>query len=441
VDTDRGHGSNWSGAFVDRVGEARTYARTSGRRAVRRAFSVARARLHGSAPVLRWPRASLQPTYDVVVVGGDVAGLWLAFELSELAGQRVAVLEPDLVGERWPSRARVALSELSAPPGAAALVRRSIARLDDLATERGLPLTLGRGEVLTIARDEEDLRSLARRVEALGAAPDGPPGPEAMAEIIGPERASEVVGHLDGRRVVGAALDGWATVVDTGLLPWILGGLAAANRVDIVENCSLEGLTAGPSGWELATTAGTTVSGAVVDATRGAEATRAAGLDHGCFWRCWETLLTEPVQPFLRAAIRTATCEVSQTEQGEVQLRGEAGPALSQADGFPLADAAALAADATDLLPALARLRMVAHRSRRDLMAPDGLPVAGTTGATGLLRLGGFGGQEVALAPAVAEGLAHVLRRRSPPVRLDAFAPARLAGGVDGLVESAAVAR
>jgi glycine/D-amino acid oxidase-like deaminating enzyme len=132
---------------------------------------------------------------------------------------------------------------------------------------------------------------------------------------------------------------------------------------------------------------------------------------------------------------------VSQTEEGEVQVRGEAGPALSQAEGFPLADAAALAADATDLLPALARLRMVAHRSRRDLMAPDGLPVAGTTVAPGLLRLGGFGGHEVALVPAVAEGLAHALRRRPLPVRLEAFAPARLAGGVDGVVESAGVAR
>ena len=426
MDTDRGHGASWSGAFAERMGEARTYARTTGRRAVRRAFSVARARLHGSSPVLRWPQASLQPAYDVAIVGGDLAGLWLAFELSEGAGLRVAVLERGVVGERWPSRARfplseVALSEVAGAPGTVEVVRRSIARLEDLATERGLPVGLSRADILTIARSEADLRALSRRVAALPAAADAHP----RAELISPERAAEVVEHLDVRRVVGAVIEAGATVVDARLLPWVLGGLAGGNGVDIVERCALEQIEAGPGGWELTTSAGVATSGIVVDTTDGADATVGAGLEHGCFWQRRETLLTEPVQPFLRAGIRTATCAVSQTDQGEVEVSGRSGSALSQADRFPLADAAALAADATDVLPALARLRVVAHHRQMELVAPDGLPVAGPIGAEGLLRLGGFGGQQVAFVPAVAEGLARLLQHRRPMVSLEQFAPAR----------------
>src|SRR5215207_4444505 len=67
VDTERGHGTSWPSMFTDRFGEARTFARTTGRRTVRRAFSVARARLQGSEAAMRWPRASLKAAYDVVV--------------------------------------------------------------------------------------------------------------------------------------------------------------------------------------------------------------------------------------------------------------------------------------------------------------------------------------------------------------------------------------
>ena len=427
MDTERGHGTSWPSMFTDRFGEARTFARTTGRRTVRRAFSVARARLQGSEVAMRWPRASLKAAYDVVVVGGDLAGLWLAFELSERAGLRVAVLEADLVGERWPSRARIVLADLASPPGTAGLVRRSTARLEELATERGLPLPVARTDVLTIARSEQELRTLAGRVRSL----PPPPGDRSRAELISVEQASELLGHLDPRGVVGAVLEAGASVVDARHLPWILGGIAGGRGTDIVEHAAVERLEAVARGWELTTTAGVTVCGAVVDATLDAGPTLAAGLQHGCFWQRWETLLTEPVQPFLRADVRASGCEVSQTDQGEVQVYGRAGAARSQADRFPVADAASLAAQATDLLPALARLRLVAHRRHRELVAPDGLPMAGPIGSEGLLRLGGFGGQPLGLVPAVAEGMARVIQRRPAIVSLEPLAPARAAVAAD----------
>src|SRR4051794_32211943 len=64
VDTERGHGTGWPSMFTDRFGDAREFARTTGRRTVRRAFSVARARLQGSEVAMRWPRASLKAAYD-----------------------------------------------------------------------------------------------------------------------------------------------------------------------------------------------------------------------------------------------------------------------------------------------------------------------------------------------------------------------------------------
>ena len=415
---------------TDRAGRARPWTawvkcapgRTTGRRTVRRALSAARA----ASTARRWlcagrgRRFARATTSRSSAATSPASGWPSSCPNGPTCGS--PYLDRGLIGERWPSGARVPVSEVAAPPSMAPLVRRSVAHLADSPPAR--PPAVGRASTSSRwAAPSGDLRALAARVAACrrhaGSTLSGGMRPQAL-EIIGH--------HLDPLCAAGAVLEAGARVADVKVLPWVLGGLAAGRGVDIVERCAVQRIETG----------GRRVGACHPRAGRRLRPPSSIPpRARSCSWwrrcrtaasgiagrRCSPSRCSRSCVP-----LSTAAGEVSQTDEGEVQLSGRSGGALSQTDRFPLAGAATLAAGASDALPALARLRLVAHWQRTDLLAPDGLPVAGASGEDGLLRIGGFGGHHIALAPAVAEGVARQLLRQPARLSLEALAPNRLGG-------------
>jgi glycine/D-amino acid oxidase-like deaminating enzyme len=241
--------------------------------------------------------------------------------------------------------------------------------------------------------------------------------------------AREAAPHLAPDAGVGALVEPDVPTVRTDLLPWDLASRAAAEGVALVERCQLLSASRAGGSWSLTTTRGPTAAPLVVDATAAAEVLVAAGLEHGSIWHRWETLTTAPVQPFLRAQVRLGGVELRQTAQGEVEISGPVAAAPPGATGAWLAAGSTLAAAAVETVPPVAQLRLAARRCRNDLVPVDGLPVVGqVTGpgtGDGLYRLGGFGGDPLALAPGAAEALARHLVEDESMAPLRAFEPGR----------------
>ncbi|MEA3217516.1 MAG: hypothetical protein QOJ19_3672 [Acidimicrobiia bacterium] len=427
VETERRKATRFASAAGGRFAdEALSLVRTTGRRAVLRTLHKAQAKATGREPSpLHWPRTELGPHYDVVIVGGTLPGLWLAWELARRGDLRVAVVERGLVGSSWPSRDGSVLSPLRQPALLSSMVTRSSQLYDETYTEHGFRHRLGRTDVVRLAIDAGEVRQLQ------GMLAEHPRGASTL-DLADPRAAAELVAHLDAEAALAAVIETGVTTVHADVLPWQLGGEAAARGTAMVERCAVNAVSWMNGAWVLESAHGTTAAGRVVDATLGAELLAAAGVPHGCLWRRWDTMYTEPVQPFLDAHLLVQGVEVSQTRQGEIALVSPPAPAPPGPTGPGMEAAAAASFAAIQALPALARLRVVAQVPHAELLASDGLPVVGDQGGTadapGLYRLGGLGPDAVALAPALAGALADDLLHEHPPPWLAACAPERLVG-------------
>ena len=86
----------------------------------------------------------------------------------------------------------------------------------------------------------------------------------------------------------------------------------------------------------------------------------------------------------------------------------------------------ALLAEVRRLVPASSGWGLVEVGTRRELEAPDRLPVLGETGTAGLFLATGWGRDELLLAPAAAAVVADLAMARTPPLPASAFSPGRL---------------
>lgn len=398
------------------VGEGRDVIRSNGRLAVRAALGRVRANLTPrSAGSATWQRQPLGPSYDVVLIGDNLA----TFVAAEVLGRRwprsrVAVLTAGLAGQDVGCRPRAVLRTVRERPVEAAAVARSAALYEQYVVERGVGVRLRAQPAITLAPDLEALRVLERR------AADAP-----AAQLIGTQEAAALVAHLSTDHVAGALLEPDVLSADVDDLLWELGGRAGAAGVEIVEHCRVEGLETGPGGWTVVTSRGRTQAEVVVDATADGRAVSAVGHLLAGSWRRWESIVTQHVQPFLRAHVLVGGAEVSQTARGEVVVGGHATPYPSRQAGGSIEAASWLASQAVLAIPRLGTLRAIAQTWHADLVADDGLPSVGPTGLEGLLRLGGLGSDPLALGPALGEAVAHLAVGREPHVPLAAFDPRR----------------
>jgi sarcosine oxidase subunit beta len=377
---------------------------------------------------LERPRDPLPPRADVVIVGGGIMGLSLAFELCRRGVTDVLVLERGYLNAGASGRNGGGVRAQWSTPTMIRLARRSMQLCAGFAVEMGVNIWFRRGGYLFLAPDRPQLARLERnaalqRREGL------------RTRVIGRDEAVAIVPELDRGRFVAAS---WNP--DDGVVfPWpFLWGYAARARALGATVRTFTRVT----GFEVTgrrvaavrTDAGRVGCETVVNAA-GAWSKQVAALAGVALPNRpvrHEILATEPLKAWLGPLVSLLGTGLyfSQTQRGEV-VGGMGDPdepeGLSQ--GSTLRFLARFARAATALCPVLGGVQVVRQWAGLYDVTPDNNPVLGPAGPENFLQLSGFVGHGFMMAPAMAELYADLLAGRGRDEIFDRFGIARFERG------------
>ncbi|MDY7100547.1 MAG: FAD-dependent oxidoreductase [Actinomycetota bacterium] len=394
-----------------------------GTRAARRALQLARRGLKPDAP-RTWAAAEQKPNYDVVILGATSSGLALAHHLAvRYPPTTVAVIDPGHLGSDLGVRPRAFLHRLRTDPVRAALAARSRELYEELMVDEAMPLAPVASGHVVLARDREGLIELRWRAGVARA--DG----SDVRFIDGHELGSMlqmIEASASERPVLAAVHDAEAAAVGLDALPFELALGAAAAGADILEGTPLlevrldRGRVSG-----IVTGRGATSVPLVVDCTANGTVDELVGLAPMVAPRRVQSIVTEPVQPFLRTSIEADGVTIAQSERGEIVAGMVVDPYPARYRNPSLEAGARLAATMVDLLPPVARLRVARQWVSTVETTPDGGPLVGPTDVEGLHLNRAWGTDALDFLPATAEALASYLRSGLAPPLLAAYDPRR----------------
>jgi len=360
----------------------------------------------GKGPHPLQPHSPLPERVNVVIVGGGIMGLALAWNLAGFGAGKVLVLERGYLCEGASGRNGGGVRAQWTTSTLIELAKESIEFMARFAQELGINVWLRRGGYLFLAHDDETMR----RIE-YGAELQRKHG--LATRVIGRAEAADLVPQLDTSKFIAAS---WNP--DDGVVfPWpFLWGYAdgARRRGAQVETFTrVTGIeVSGGRVRGVQTDRGRVAADRVVIAA-GAWSpvvARFAGVELPNVPYRHEIVSSEPLKPFLGPLVSMLGTGLyfSQSMRGEIV--GGMGdpdepPGLNQASSlrFMARYGAALA----ELMPRLGSVKLLRQWAGCYDDTPDRSPVLGETpGVEGLLQMSGFVGHGFMMAPAVARRMA-----------------------------------
>lgn len=374
---------------------------------------------------------------DIVIVGGGISGLALAWELARLGKREILVLERRYCGAGGSARnvGRIRAMQLTETLAVFAIAARAKhARLADELGANTLYWRAGYGWVLYGEDEMERMAKTRAMLRGLGLEP----------ELVGSAETLRRLPILEGGdRPSGALLHDDAIVHHDAVMS---AYRAACRRAGIAVEEASEVLEVQRTGARVAgvRTAATEIRAPlVVNATGGWSSafSALAGVPTPNRPLRREALVMEPVQPHMSAAItfyRPSEGWFNQTLRGET-VAG----CIDSAEPLDLnfaASAGSLGRTARILLakaPRLGNLRVVRQWAGVYDMTPDRLPMVGPVRRLeGFVQANGCNGRGFLLGPLIGQLLAEWLDTGERPEPLAAFDANRFEGREDARVET-----
>jgi sarcosine oxidase subunit beta len=372
-----------------------------------------------------WRKAAPQAAYDVAIVGGGAAALALAYELARGHGAaRIAVLAPGPLGGA-PGTGSAVLRYDRREPAAIALFVDARRRYERLGAELDFNLGFAVHGLLNLAFSEIELDRLSC-VAALGAHAGN------TLWMVPPREARSLLPVLAADGDLPAPLAGalWqpsAALIEADAVVWGYARMAAAHGADIVEDCHVSTIEmAGGRAVGVRTAAGFVGAGSVVLAGAETEALLpGAGVALPLVLGARAVMTTAPARPLLDRTVGTSFLGglVHQNRQGRLVLT------LDRPEAAPWTVAGDAAARLLALAPALGHLRLARAERVVAVTTPDGAPILGPLGPDGLWACFGWGGDEVAAAPAAGARLADSIANGWPQPAIVPFGADRFLTG------------
>ena len=384
----------------------------------------------------QWRRATPQPSYDAIIIGGGGHGLGTAYYLAAEHGfKRVAVLEKGWIGGGNTGRNTTILRSNYLFDESARLYDHSLKMWRDLSQVLNYNVMYSPRGVLMLAHSVHDMQVIKRHIHANR-------GNGVDNEWLGPEQAKAFCPPLnisDNIRypVLGGALQRRGGTARHDAVAWGYARAADALGVDIIENCEVTGINRDASGavQSVETTRGIISSKriGVVAAGHSSIVMAMAGVRLPLESFPLQALVSEPVKPVLPCVVMSNSIHayVSQSDKGELVIGAGTDAYTSYTQRGALHVSMHTLAAICELFPAFRRLRMLRNWGGIVDVSPDRSPIIAKTPVPGLYVNCGWGTGGFKATPGSAHLFAWTIAHEEPhrinaPFTIERFRDGRL---------------
>jgi sarcosine oxidase subunit beta len=375
----------------------------------------------------------LKRTYDVVVVGAGVHGLATAYYLAANHGVRnVAVVDKGYVGGGGSGRNTAIIRSNYLTPEGVRFYDRSVRLYQSLSADLNFNVMFAQRGHLTLAHNDGSLRTMRWRAEV-----NKLEGID--SEVIGPDEIKRLVPFMDTSSrtrypILGALYHPPGGIVRHDAVNWGYARSADALGVQIHQNTEVLGISVeGGRVRGVTTNRGDISAPIVVNCTAGWATLIAdmAGVSLPIITHPLQAAVTEPVKMFLGAVVVSGSLHVyvSQTDRGELVFGASTDPYASYSMRGSLEFTEELAGHVLELMPSIAKMRVLRQWAGLCDITPDFSPVMGVTPVDGFLVDVGWGTYGFKAGPAAGESMAELVATGRTPSLIAAFDLARFPEG------------
>jgi sarcosine oxidase subunit beta len=374
------------------------------------------------------PSGELPARASVVIVGGGVMGLGLAYNLCRRGVTDVVLVERGYLNAGASGRNGGGVRAQWTTPTMIRLARRSLELCEGFAAEMGINTWFRRGGYLFLAPTAEQAARIEKNAEVHRA--NG-----VRTRIVDPREALEIVPELDASRFVAAS---W-NPDDGTLFPWpFLWGYAAraeALGAKVLTFTKVQGFeTSGRRMTAVVTDRGRIEADTVVNACGAwSKAVAAlAGVQVPNRPTRHEICVTEPLKAFLGPLVSVLGSGLYFSQSGRGEIVGGMGDPL-EPEGLDsrssLRFLARYGRALGECMPVAAGFSVMRQWAGCYDVTPDNNPILGAAGYDNFLQLHGWVGHGFMMAPAVTEAMAGWMAGDTPDEIFERFTLARFERG------------
>jgi len=369
----------------------------------------------------------------VVIIGAGVHGLATAYYLAANHGiTDVAVLDRGYLGGGGSGRNTAIVRSNYLTPEGVRFYDRSVKLYESLAAELNFNVMFSQRGHLTLAHTDTSLRTMRWRAEV-----NKLEGIE--SEVIEPDEIQRLVPFMDISTesrypILGALYHPPGGTIRHDAVNWGYARAADALGVQIHQNTEVLGIDVQDGRVRgVRTNVGAVSSPVVINCTAGWSSlvSQLAGVRLPISTHPLQAAVTEPVKMFLNTVVVSGTLHVyvSQTARGELVFGASTDPYPSYSMRGSLEFTEELAGHILELMPSIAKLRVLRQWAGLCDMTPDFSPIMGITPVDGFLVDVGWGTYGFKAGPVSGEAMAELVATGKTPELIASFDLARFAEG------------